>query len=328
MKTFMKQLLSESSASARFVAVLQAYRAMALGFILKSILSVNLVAADTGRAFSTPDDAVTALARAVQSTNRADLLAIFGPAAEDLVNPDTVQATNEFANFAVTFNKAHRIVRHSDTRTDLEVGTNNWPFPVPLVRKNGQWFFDTTEGRQEIINRRIGCNELATLDAARAYVGAQREYASHDRDGDDVLEYAQSILSTPGNKDGLYWSPESDGEISPLGPLVAAAQSEGYMKSTGEKSGPKPFHGYYFKILTRQGKHAPGGRYDYVINGNMIGGFALVAWPAEYGESGIMTFIVNQQGRVYQKDLGPSTAKTAMGMKEYDPDKTWSLSAD
>ena len=301
---------------------------MALGFALALILPASLSAAGTGRTFSTPDDAVAALARAVQSTNRADLLAIFGPAAGDLVNPDAVQAASEFATFAVTFNNAHRIVPQSDTRAGLEVGTNNWPFPVPLVRKDGQWFFDTEEGKHEIINRRIGRNELAVLDAARAYVQAQREYASRDRDGDDVLEYAQNILSSPGLKDGLYWSPELDGEVSPLGPLVAAAVGEGYMKSTGERSGPKPFHGYYFKILTRQGKSAPGGRFSYVTNGKMIGGFALVAWPAEYGESGIMTFIVNQQGRVYQKDLGPSTTKTAPSMREYDPDKTWSVSAD
>ena len=303
-------------------------RALAFGFALAVIAYTNLRAADTGRTFATPEDAVAALANAVQTTNRADLRAIFGPASDDLVNPDAVQAASEFATFAAAFTNSHRIVRQSDTRAELEVNTNNWPFPVPLVQKDGQWFFDTEAGTQEILNRRIGRNELAALDTVRAYVDAQREYASRDRGGDGILKYAQNILSTPGNKDGLYWSPEPDGEISPLGPLVAAAQGEGYMKSTGEKSGPKPFHGYFFKILTRQGRQAPGGKYDYVINGNMIGGFALVAWPAQYGESGIMTFIVNQQGRVYQKDLGPSTAKTAGAMKEYNPDKTWSVSPD
>ena len=148
-----------------------------------------------------------------------------------------------------------------------------------------------------------------------------------DRDGDEVLEYAQKFSSTPGTKDGLYWPPDLDGEISPLGPLVAQAQEQGYGRKPGRRAPrPQPFHGYFFKILTRQGKSAPGGKYDYVINGNMIGGFALVAWPAEYGETGIMTFIVNQQGRVYQKDLGPKTAKVAAAMKAYDPDKTWTLS--
>ena len=244
------------------------------------------------------------------------------------MNPDAVQAANEFAAFAAAFAETNRLVRESDTRRVLELGNDPWPFPVPIVRKDGHWFFDTAAGKDELLNRRIGRNELETLKVVRAYVQAQREYASRDRDGDGVLEYAQNFLSTPGNKDGLYWSPEPDGEISPLGPLVAAAQAEGYRKSTGEKSAPQPFHGYLFKILTRQGKHASGAKYDYVINGNMIGGFALVAWPAGYGETGIMTFIVNQQGRVYQKDLGPQTGKTAGTMKAYDPDKTWTVSPD
>jgi hypothetical protein len=162
----------------------------------------------------------------------------------------------------------------------------------------------------------------------RAYVEAQREYASRDRDGDQVLEYAQHILSAAGSKDGLYWSPELDGSLSPLGPLVAIAQNEGYAKGTGEKAGPRPFHGYLFKIITRQGPSAPGGKYDYIINGNMIGGFALLAWPAEYGDSGIMTFMVNQQGRVYQKDLGENTEKRVQELAAYDPDSSWRVSAD
>jgi hypothetical protein len=163
----------------------------------------------------------------------------------------------------------------------------------------------------------------------REYVDAQREYASRDRDGDDVLEYAQKIISSPGQTDGLYWDPELNGEISPLGPFVAEAQGEGYFGG-GFPPGlePKPFHGYFFKILTGQGKHAPGGKYSYIINGNMIGGFAMVAWPAEYGESGVMTFIVNQQGRVYQKDLGHSTSKLAPKMSAYDPDPSWRISAE
>ena len=294
--------------------------------LFQGVLAIS--AADTGRAFPSPEAAANSLALAAGAKDFAALRAILGPDAAALVNPDEVQATNEFANFAAALSETNRLVRESDTRRVLEVGTNHWPFPVPIVQTGGQWRFDTAAGKEEILNRRIGRNELAALDAVRAYVGAQREYASRDRDGDSVLEYAQNFLSTPGHKDGLYWSPEPDGEVSPLGPLVAAAQGEGYMRSTGEKSSPKPFHGYLFKILTRLGKQAPGGKYDYVINGNMIAGFALVAWPAQYGASGIMTFIVNQQGRVYQKDLGPNTAKAAVAMKEYDPDKTWSASAD
>jgi hypothetical protein len=211
----------------------------------------------------------------------------------------------------------------------LEVGEQAWPFPIPIVKTDGGWFFDTEAGKEEILNRRIGTNELATLNVVRACVEAEREYASRDRDGSGVLKYAQRFSSHPDSKDGLYWSPDLDGEVSPLGPLVADAQSEGYGLQTKDgKSKPQPFHGYYFKILTRQGKHAPGGAYNYIINGNMIGGFALVAWPAEYGRSGIMTFIVNQQGRIYQKDLGPNTGRIAPAMKRYDPDSTWQLSPD
>jgi hypothetical protein len=300
----------------------------ALGFVLASLAAAQVNAVDTGKTFTTPEAAVAALASAVMTTNRAELHAIFGPAADDLVNPDAVQAANEFAAFAAALGETNRLVRESETRRVLELGNDHWPFPVPIVQTDRGWMFDTVAGKEEVLNRRIGGNELETLKVVRTYVQAQREYASRDRDGDDVLEYAQNVLSTPGNRDGLYWSPEPDGEISPLGPLVAAAQAEGYRKSTGEKSGPKPFHGYLFKMLTRQGKHAPGGKHAYVINGNMIGGFALVAWPAEHGESGIMTFLVSQQGRVYQKDLGPQTGKTVGTIKAYDPDKTWGVSPD
>jgi len=267
----MKNIIPNSVLTARRV----------LGFALTLLATVPVNAVETGKTFATPEAAVAALARAVQTTNRTELHAIFGPAADDLVNPDAVQAANEFATFAEAFGQANRLARESATRRVLELGSDHWPFPVPIVQREGGWLFDTAAGKEEVLNRRLGGNELQTLQAVRTYVQAQREYASRDRDGDEVLEYAQNFLSTPGNKDGLYWSPESDGELSPLGPLVAAAQGEGYMKSTGEKSGPQPFHGYLFKILTRQGKHAPGGKYDFVINGNMIGGFALVAWPAE-----------------------------------------------
>jgi hypothetical protein len=219
-------------------------------------------------------------------------------------------------------------VRESDTRRILELGKDGWPFPLPVVQKDGRWYFDTAAGVEELVNRRIGRNELETLKVVRAYVQAQREYASRDRDGDQVLEYAQKITSSPSLKDGLYWPPDLDGEVSPLGPLAAAAAREGYGKDKNATDAPQPFHGYLFKILTRQGKHAPGGKLNYVINGNMIGGFALVASPAEYGETGIMTFIVNQQGRVYQKDLGAKTTTIVGGLKDYDPDKTWTVSAD
>jgi hypothetical protein len=288
-----------------------------------------LSAADIGKTFATPEEAASALVAAASTDDSNALQVIFGPAAGDIENPDRVQAINEHRAFVSAFNQTNRIVRESDSRCVLEVGENFWPFPIPLVKKDGKWFFDTAAGTDELLNRRIGKNELSTLQVVRAIVEAQREYATKDRDGDEVLEFAQKFGSAPGKKDGLFWPPDLDGEISPLGPLAAQAQDEGYGRGSREAgAAPEPFHGYFFKVLTRQAKSAPGGKYDYVINGSMIGGFALVAWPAEYGESGIMTFIVNQQGRVYQKDLGLKTAKIAAAMKEYNPDKTWTISRE
>jgi len=291
--------------------------------------STALGADPTGRAFVTPQEAITALDQAVNTTNRAALAALLGPESQALTNPDPVQGAQELANFSAAFNTTNHLVRESDTRMVLEVGANAWPFPIPLVKMADGWHFDTKAGLEELLNRRIGRNELEVLRVVRAYVDAQRQYASKDRDGDEVLEYAQKLSSSPGTMDGLYWPEDLNGELSPLGPLVAEAQGEGYFKKPHAPEGePQPFHGYFFKILTRQGKHAPGGKYDYIINGNMIGGFALVAWPAGYGDTGIMTFIVNQQGKVYQKDLGESTAKIVQKMKTYDPDPSWRLSPD
>lgn len=302
-------------------------RNVALVLALGSLVAAR--AADVGQIFATPEAAAAALVAAARAEDTNAFRAIFGPVGVEIENPDRVQAANELRAFNAAVNQQQRLVRESATKCVLEIGDNAWPFPVPIVQRNGQWFFDTAAGKDEILNRHIGKNELATLQAVRAYVEAQREYASKDRDNDEVLEYAQRFGSTPGAKDGLYWSPDLDGEISPLGPLVAQAQDQGYGgKPRSEDAVPQPFHGYFFKLLTRQAKAATGGKYDYIINGNMIGGFALVAWPAEYGETGIMTFIVNQQGRVYQKDLGLKTAKIAAAMKEYNPDPTWTLSRE
>jgi hypothetical protein len=291
--------------------------------------SASLAAADAIKTFATPQEAVRALDDAVNTTNRAAFAVLFGPASEKLANPDTVQGAQDLAEFTTAFNKTNHLARESDTRMILEVGEQDWPFPIPIVKATNGWHFDTAAGLDEILNRRIGRNELDVLRVMRAYVEAQREYASRDRDGDEVLEYAQKISSSPGQTDGLYWSPDLNCEVSPLGPGVARAQGEGYFHPPPETDEePQPFHGYLFKILTRQGKHAPGGKYDYIINGNMIGGFALVAWPVEYGESGVMTFIVNQQGRVYQRDVGKDTTKIVTKMKAYDPDSSWHPSSD
>src|ERR1022692_4453 len=302
---------------------------LSLMLALTFSLPTTVRAADTGKTFSTPEEAVAALSAAANASESNALLDLFGPAVTDIRNPDRVQATNELQSFAASLNETNRLVHESDSRCMLEVGEHSWPFPIPIVKQDGKWFFDTEAGKEEILNRRIGRNELETLQTVRAYVAAQHEYASRDRLGNEVLQYAQKFDSSPGKKDGLYWPTNPDAEISPLGPLIARAQAAGYeMIGQSSDGGPEPFHGYYFKILTRQGKRAPGGKYDYVINGNMIGGFALAAWPAEYGNTGIMTFIVNQQGRVYQKDLGSKTGKLAPAMKQYDPDSTWELSPD
>jgi hypothetical protein len=299
----------------------------AVGLLLAVIGIPFQEASGAPSAFPTPEEAVRALDQAIRATNRAALAELFGPAAESLMNPDTVQGGRELADFAQAFTATNRLARVSDRRMVLEVGREAWPFPIPLVKGDRGWQFDGPAGVDELLNRRIGRNELDVLRVLRGLVDAQREYASRDRDGDDVLEFAQTIGSGPGRMDGLYWPVELNGEISPIGPFIARAQAEGYFAGSGAE-GPQPFHGYYFRVLKRQGRHAPGGKYDYVINGNMIGGFALVAWPAEYGESGVMTFIVNQQGRVYQRDLGPKTTRLAKAITSYDPDSAWSISAD
>lgn len=315
----------------RWLASHQLVTALPCGFLL--LLALNapqaIRAADAASTFATPEEAVASLSAAAGTHDRDALRAVFGPAHQEIQNPDHVQATNELTAFVAALAAGHHIARESATKSVLEVGANAWPFPIPIVLRDGRWLFDTAAGKEEISNRRIGKNELAVLESMRAYVDAQREYASRDRDGDEVLEYAQRLASSPGTKDGLFWPPDLDGELSPLGPLVAEAQGEGYaMRSKGTDEAPEPFHGYYFKILTHQGRLAPGGNYDYIINGNMIGGFALVTWPAEYGTSGIMTFLVNQQGRVYQKDLGTGTTRIATRLRVYNPDRTWSVSPD
>jgi hypothetical protein len=297
---------------------------------LISVLALSAARADStsiGRVYATPQEAVADLRAVTGKSDRDGLRAILGPASEELENPDRVQGAQEFAKFSAVLAATNHLVHVNDTNVIVEMGPDLWPFPIPLVKERGGWHFDTEAGREELLNRRIGRNELEVLSVMRQYVDAQREYASQDRDGDKVLEYAQKLASSEGKTDGLYWPTELNGQISPLGPLVADARAEGYRKKSATDE-PQPFHGYYFKILTSQGKHAPGGKYDYVINGNMIGGFAMVAWPADYGDSGIMTFVVNQEGRVYQKDLGADTAKAAKKITAYDPDSTWKESRE
>jgi hypothetical protein len=305
----------------------------AVAILFPVVAVVICIAAKTseqmGKAFPTPQAAVSALVQAANSLDVSKMREIFGPGLDDLKNPDQVQATNELEAFAADLNQTNALVRQSDTSYELDFGSDAYPFPVPIVQQGGQWYFDTEVGAEELLSRRIGRNELDVLESMRAYVDAQREYASKDRMGDQVLQYAQKIASTPGKKDGLYWSADTDAEESPLGPLVADARGKGYkVESGGQQTTRTPFHGYYFKILTQQGTDTPGGKYNYIINGRMIAGFAMIAWPADYGNTGVMTFIVNQQGRVYQRDLGPKTDQLAPAITEYNPGPGWTVSPD
>ena len=272
--------------------------------------------------FASPEEAVSALEAAVTAGDKAALPKLFGPASSEFSSGDVVADKTAYALFAKRLGKLTNLVKRSDSTVILYLGAENWPFQFPIVRAGDRWFFDGDAGLEEMFNRRIGANELHTIRVCREYVRSQREYADEDRDGDEVLEYAQHFNSNPGMKNGLYWQTSDEDDESPLGPLVAYASAGSYNL---QQEGPQPFHGYYFRILTRQAARAPGGAYGYVINGNMIGGFALVAYPATWGSSGLTTFIVNHQGKVYQKDLGPRTAALAAGMRAYNPDATWTL---
>jgi len=287
-------------------------------------LPVRTLAEDE-QTFTTPQAAVSALVAAATNHDTNALHSIFGATGHDLISPDVVQATEECKLFVQHLTEKTELASNSDSNVTLEIGADGWPFPIPLVKRDGQWFFDTAAGAEEILARRIGMDEIGAINVCHAYVDAQREYASEDRMGDSVLAYAQFLRSTPGTHDGLFWPTNQAGEaLSPLGPLVAQARVDGYHRTAKMLNDEQaPYHGYYFKILTRQGKHAPGEKYNYIINGRMIAGFALVAWPAEWGNTGVMTFIVNQQGKIYQKNLGPKTVKIAKAMTAYDPDDTW-----
>jgi hypothetical protein len=278
--------------------------------------------------FDTDDQAAAALVAAAKARDRDALHQMFGPSVTEFISGDKVEDDKAFDHF-VTNAGDHLELEKKDANTSfVDIGKDNWPFPIPLTRlSSGKWFFDTEAGKQEILARRIGANELETIKVCRAYLEAQRDYASEDHDGSGVLKYARHFMSTQG-KDGLYWEAAPGDEESPFGSLIAQAEMEGYTPGANGTSGLHPYHGYAYRILTRQGPAAPGGQYDYVINGNMIAGFALVACPTEYGTSGVMTFIISHQGKLYQKDLGPHTSDIVRSMKEYSPDSSWTLVAD
>jgi len=270
--------------------------------------------------FATPEEAVKALVAAAGNNDTAAMLRLFGPEGKDIVDSgDAAEDKAMRAEFAA--NAAQKTEIHPEhgnpNRMTLLTGSNQWPMPVPLVRKNGRWMFDAAEGRIEILARRVGRNEITAIEVCRGYVEAQMQYAAHDQDKNGILEYAQKIISAPGKKDGLYW----EGEPDSLAPKAFADAAAALMQAQGKK--PVPYHGYFFHILKAQGPDAPGGAMDYVVKGVMMGGFAMVAWPADYAVSGVKTFIVNHTGVVYEKDLGSATAATARQMTRFNPDKTW-----
>lgn len=297
---------------------------MLAALILVTSCSTAWVAAATPgqKRFETPEEAVQALIDALRKDDKKVLREVLGPSSGPLVaSGDKVADDRARATFLREYDASHRL-EAGGGKIVLYVGADDFPFPIPVVPDGDAWRFDTPAGQEEILNRRIGRNERAAIQVCLAYVDAQREYYAQPRKQGEVLEYAQRMASTAGKRDGLYWEAKAGEPMSPLGPLVAKARVEGYRRSETQR-GPAPFHGYYYRILTGQGPDAPGGATDYVARGHMIGGFGLVAFPANYGVSGVMTFIVNHDGVVYEKDLGPATAARAQQMKLFNPDTGW-----
>ncbi len=275
------------------------------------------------KSFTSAEEAVKALVQAIKSDDNRAVEAILGPGSKDIVSSgDKVADKARCEKFIKAYEEMNKLEKETPEKAVLHVGPRDWPLPIPIVKRGNVWLFDTKTAKEEILNRRIGRNELGVVEVLHAYVDAQREYAGNDRNGDGVLEFSRRFNSTDDQHDGLYWVAKEGEEESPLGPLVAKAAMKGYREENAV-GGPSPFRGYYYKILEGQGKHATGGAYSYVANGKMILGFALIAYPARYGNSGIMTFIVNQEGVAYEKDLGKKTGKIANGIKVFDPDKTW-----
>lgn len=283
-------------------------------------LPVGASAREGQKSYATPEKAVQGLVTAVKAGTIKKLGAIFGPGSETLVSSgDAIADRSDWNVFVQLYEEKHRLDLGASGSMILVIGAADYPFPIPLVHRGKRWVFDATAGKEEIINRRIGNNELNAIAVAHAYVAAQHEYAAKDRDNDGFLAFAQKFQSTPGKKDGLYWFAKEGEEESPFGPLAARAAQEGYAASPDEER--VPFHGYFFKVLKRQ--DAEDGAFEYIVDGRMTLGFALLAYPAQYGASGIMSFIVNQNSIVYQKDLGPDTAKAVGAMTTFTPDVTW-----
>jgi hypothetical protein len=301
-----------------------------MGLVFLFVSAALVGGADATRAapaqthYKTPQDAVTSLVTALRSEDMTTLQGALGSEGDAILHSgDNVQDKAGRDRFLAAYDKKASIVDKGPAKSVLEVGDDAWPFPIPLVREPSGWRFDTAAGKEEILNRRIGRNELSVIQVALAYADAQRDYATYDRDGDKVLEYAQRFISTPGKKDGLYWPTKDNEPESPLGDGFTAAQAKGYQVPAKQGAEPTSYYGYQYKLLTAQGPNAAGGAFDYIVKGNMIGGFALVAYPTTYANSGVMTFVINHDGEVFQKDLGDNTQAIARAMTKYDPDKTW-----
>jgi Protein of unknown function (DUF2950) len=311
-----------SSLGTRLGRVSSAAAAASLMTLL--LLSVHSSAQQNNeKTFGSPGDAVLAVYNAAKSNDQAALNAIFGSNANAILHTGDAVADNKIqADFVRRYDQMHRVVIEPDQSVTLYVGAENWPMPIPLVKNgSGAWYFDTEAGMKEILYRRIGTNENDAIEVLHALVDAQREYASEAHDGDKTKHYALKFVSTEGKQDGLYWKTSENETPSPIGPLMVGAAGEGYTLKQGQSA---PFHGYYYRMLTKQGAAAKGGARDYLVNGQLSRGFAFVAYPAEYRNSGVMTFLVNQDGIVYETDLGPDTEKLAAAMSEYNPDNTWS----
>lgn len=292
------------------------------------VAAPSVAAGDDAARFDSPEAAVKALVEATQSAEKGALAKIFGSISSELLSGDEVQDRADVESFSRQLNAANKLVKNDDGTMTLKIGRKGHPFAIPLAQKDGKWFFDTAAGKEEILNRRVGDNELRTIAVCRGYVVAQREYAQEDRDGDDVLEFAQVFASSPGKKDGLFWETKEGESPSPLGPLVAEARGEGYKRDESNPGKPRSYHGYVYKLIKKQGSSAPGGAFDYVINENMVAGFALLAYPIEWQNSGVMTFQVNANGKLYQKDLGEKTGEIAGKMEAYEIDTSWTVVTD
>jgi DUF2950 family protein len=288
--------------------------------VLGSSTRLAAQAASGQKTFSKPSEGVQALIAAARSSDQDQLLAVLGPAAKDLIGSgDPVADKKGLQHLVKQYDTKHSITVAAPGYDMLVVGPNDWPLPIPLVRDGTSWYFDAARGRDEILKRRVGENELGAIAVCEGYVRAQKDYAAKGHDGQPTGLYAQKFASDEGKQNGLYWPVAAGKPQSPLGPAVAAATAEGYGGSS-----PEPYHGYIYKRLQAQGPDAPGGAKNYVANGKQSGGFALIAYPAKYGSSGIMTFVVNQDGVIYQKDLGDDTETIAAGIISFNPDQSWS----